>query len=985
MTIALRKKLSEWGAAGILPWLVVLAALSLYLTTLNESVCLSNLPQVAQLNNWDWQPSLLWPLEFAVTYPLRFLPARIVPNALNTLSAVLAALTLGLLARSVALLPQDRTPLQRELIQNTFGLMRGRAALIPPVLAVTACGLQLSFWLHATGGTGEILKLLVFAYVIRCLLEFRLDGRQTWLSRAAFVYGLGMANDWAMTGFLPLFILVLIVLKGVAFFNPRFLIRMALYGLGGLTLLLLLPAVQALTHDSPVSFWQALRFEVVTAKNALAVVFNRCYNYKRDVAVLLGLTSFIPVMLMCIRWRIFSADASPFGTWVANTMFNVAHMLFFVVCVWVTFDPPFSPANVSRLLSLPFATSMLKLYYLSCLAIGYYSGYLLVVFSRPNVRDLGYRPGAEFRFFISQLTCSTVKGVVWTLTLLVPLGLFYKNYAIVRAENAGAAAQYGAFIAESLPRTGAIVLSDDPYRQFLTQAALVNRGRETNFVLLNTQMLPYGIYHKFLRSKYPKFFGKDPVTSPTNDYINPLVLVRMMTALAQSNQLWYAHPSFGYYFEQFYLEPYGLAYRMNFYPTNQLSSPALTESQIAQNEKFWAQAQKKALEPLTNALALGRKKEKFPPMRKLTELARIRREPGREVQTIASYYSRALNHWGVELQRAGRLQDAAKYFSQALELNPENIAAEINLEFNKTLQAGRASPIVASKSIDEQLRAFRTLERAMNINGPFDEPTFCYNLGLEFIRGGNYRQAAQQFERAVQIEPRNLEARLWLGRLFNLWRLPDKALELVAQARANPAWSTADPTNALQFMLIEAAAQSIKSNVPATFEIIESAIARYPTDTNLLNVAMYLYLAHGEYSNALAAADRFLRVVPDDVGGLISKGVIYMQLNAHAEAIAPLSRALVLQPTNYVAMFNRAVAYLQTDQLEAARSDYLELNRVFPMSYQVYFGLGEIAYRKKDTNAAIIYYQNYLSNAIPGSAEVEFVKTRLSELTGRTR
>ncbi|MDW7978978.1 MAG: DUF2723 domain-containing protein, partial [Verrucomicrobiales bacterium] len=528
MTIALRRKLSEWGAGEVLPWLIVAVALALYLGTMNRTVGLSNLPQVAQLNKWDWQPSLLWPLEFIVTYPFRALPPQTVPVALNVLTALLGALTLGLLARSVALLPQNRTPLQRDLLKSTFGLMGGRVAWLPPTLAASLCGLQLGFWLHATGGAGEMLKLILFAYVIRCLLEFRLDGRQSWLSKAAFVYGLGMAHDWAMIGFFPLFIAALIVLKGLGFFNPRFLLRMALYGLAGLSLLLVLPAVQALTPDAPVSFWQALRFEVVTAKNTLAVVFSRCYTYKPHVAVLLGLISIVPVVFTWIRWRSFAPDASPFGTWVAHTMFNVAHILVLVVCLLVSFDPPFSPANVSKELALPFAAPLLKLYYLSCLAVGYYSGYLLVVFSRPRTDDLGYRPHAELRHFVRRLTCRSVKGAVWLLTILAPLALFMKNYPIVRAENMGAAAQYGKLIASCLPSSGAIVLSDDPYRQFLTQAALVNRGGDTNFVLLNTQMLPFGIYHQFLRSRYPKTFGNDPVTSPTNDFVNPIQLVRMM-------------------------------------------------------------------------------------------------------------------------------------------------------------------------------------------------------------------------------------------------------------------------------------------------------------------------------------------------------------------------------------------------------------------------------------------------------------------------
>jgi len=48
-----------------------------------------------------------------------------------------------------------------------------------------------------------MLDLLLFAYVIRNLLEFRLDGRESWLLKASLVYGAGMTNNWAMIGFFP--------------------------------------------------------------------------------------------------------------------------------------------------------------------------------------------------------------------------------------------------------------------------------------------------------------------------------------------------------------------------------------------------------------------------------------------------------------------------------------------------------------------------------------------------------------------------------------------------------------------------------------------------------------------------------------------------------------------------------------------------------------------------------------------------------------
>src|SRR5439155_25798238 len=107
------------------------------------------------------------------------------PLALNLFSMVCAVLTLALLARSVTLLPHDRTHPQRLREKSEFSLLTVRAAWLPPLLAVIVCGLQLTFWEHATSASGEMLDLLMFAYVIRSLLEFRIDERESWLTRAA--------------------------------------------------------------------------------------------------------------------------------------------------------------------------------------------------------------------------------------------------------------------------------------------------------------------------------------------------------------------------------------------------------------------------------------------------------------------------------------------------------------------------------------------------------------------------------------------------------------------------------------------------------------------------------------------------------------------------------------------------------------------------------------------------------------------------------
>jgi len=55
--------------------------------------------------------------------------------------------------------------------------------------------------------------------------------------------------------------------------------------------------------------------------------------------------------------------------------------------------------------------------------------------------------------------------------------------------------------------------------------------------------------------------------------------------------------------------------------------------------------------------------------------------------------------------------------------------------------------------------------------------------------------------------------------------------------------------------------------------------------------------------------------------------------------------------------------YMRAGKLEPAQRDYEILQKVFPTAFQIYYGLAEIAWQKKDTNAAIRYYELYFSQA----------------------
>ena len=187
-----------------LPLLAALGAFALYAVTLSRGVTVNSLSLTAKVAGWDWVPMAGHPLFWLLTLPLRLLPAAWVPLGLNLFSATTAALTLGLLARTIQLMLWNR-PWEKA---NRL------ASALPVLLACVVGGLEFSFWQEATAATGEMLDLLLLAASLWLLLEYRVCRKSRWLDAAVFVWGLGMAENWLMLLALPLFVGGVIWLQG---------------------------------------------------------------------------------------------------------------------------------------------------------------------------------------------------------------------------------------------------------------------------------------------------------------------------------------------------------------------------------------------------------------------------------------------------------------------------------------------------------------------------------------------------------------------------------------------------------------------------------------------------------------------------------------------------------------------------------------------------------------------------------------------------
>lgn len=333
-----------------LPWLLGGVMFLVYAVTLNHWVTLLNIGQVAAVSGWMWQPQIYNPLSFLATLPLRLVPAAHLPIAMNLLSAVFAAATLGVLARSVALLPHDRTEMERLRERSDFSFLTGWVAWIPPVAAVIFAGFQFTFWENATSFTNESLQLLWAAVIVWQMLEYRLDELESRLYAVAFLYGSGIAENWAMAGFFPVFLIMIIWLRGLSFFNTHFLGRMTLSGLLGLLAFLLLPILAKITQDYPISIWDALKPNLALDWRVLHLVV---VSDVRHTLALISLTSLLPAFLMAIRWSATFGDSSRMGTVLVRYLMHLINFVFLGFLLWVEFDPAFSPQRLLKETGVP--------------------------------------------------------------------------------------------------------------------------------------------------------------------------------------------------------------------------------------------------------------------------------------------------------------------------------------------------------------------------------------------------------------------------------------------------------------------------------------------------------------------------------------------------------------------------------------------------------------------------------------------------------
>lgn len=939
---------------SVLPWIVAALALVLYLATLNPWVTLSSVGPVNQVTGWETVPVLNRPLLWLITRPFTVLSGNAQILALNGLSALLAALSLAQLIRTISILPQDRTRDQRQRETHPSRILSGPLGWLPPVVGAAVLAFQPAFWEQATSHTGEMLDLLILSLVIRSLMEDRLVDHNRWALAVPFLVGAGAANGWAMIAVSPFLLIALIWNKPARFISFDFLSKGIPLFLAGLLFYLLLPVIKPGVTGSDVTFFDALKANLSEQK---AYLTSPYYAPKmRLYLFLISLTSFVPVLIMSFRLKSMTTETSRFGQNLLSWLLIVVALAFTVAGIAASAGLDQFKLTPERILNqddvpgaikaLPFLTTR----YLSALSVGYFLGFLIIVLTK-DPRKGSQRGQENVR--------NALKMVGYTVAVAAVAGAILaavRSLPVIRVVNGPALSLHFKTQAAQLPGKPAVLLSDDGLRLFLLKAALQQSGNTVRHIFLDTGSLNYPEHHRQLKIRYPEAANHWLATNRLADRIVAQPdLQGLVVSLSTNFPVYYLHPSFGYYFERFYPEPKGLVYELKLYGPTELTPPAASAALLDTTDAFW-----KTHAPGIATLLKGGSKT----------------QPGNVyLQTI---YSRAVNDWGVFLQRNKRLPQAADAFKSAAEINPDNFIAKANMEFNAGLQKGTTVAVSQTDDMSSTLRSMGYLEMSLNRFGLLDEVNGVLRTAESFAGGNNLRQALVNFLRARELDPTNVVGQVGLLKTYVDVGLPDLALRQLQQLRASKAPLTVGQE--VDVLFSEAIAYLNKGNQPGAEAILKNAYAAAPDDPNRLALLTKFYLLTRQVPQAL---DTLQRKIGNDPKSPIhiDKAALLIQTGQPALALEEMNRFLAVTPDSQPAQLNRATALLLLNKLDEARTAYADMQRLSKKPlYQAALGLNEVAVRQKNWGEATLQAEKYLKDAPRNTPEFQAMERRLDDL-----
>ncbi len=293
------------------------------------------------------------------------------------------------------------------------------------------------------------------------------------------------------------------------------------------------------------------------------------------------------------------------------------------------------------------------------------------------------------------------------------------------------------------------------------------------------------------------------------------------------------------------------------------------------------------------------------------------------------------NNLGLALLQKGNVVDAIAHFQKALEINPNDVEANINL----------GSALLQKGNVDEAIAHY---QKTLQINPNNVEAH--NNLGNALLQKGNVDEAIAHYQRALQIKPDSAEAHNNLG------------LALLQKGDVNEA--IAHFQEALQIYPDYAEAHNNLGNTLLQKGKVDDAITHFQRALQInsdnakacYNLGNAL-LQKGKVDEAIVHYQRALQITPGYSEAHNNLGEALLQKGSVDEAIAHYQRSLQIKPNVAETHYNLANALLQKGKVDEAIAHFQKALQIKPDSAKAQNNLGGALLQKGNVDEAIAHFQ----------------------------
>ena len=331
--------------------------------------------------------------------------------------------------------------------------------------------------------------------------------------------------------------------------------------------------------------------------------------------------------------------------------------------------------------------------------------------------------------------------------------------------------------------------------------------------------------------------------------------------------------------------------------------------------------------------------------------------------------------FGTGVVQASRKGDGAKGEAKSEKNTPDRAAAYYHFSLARSMEEGGNF----ISAVDEYKKAIQEDPQAASL---------YMELSNAYLRHRQLRNAIQEAENAIRVNPDSLEAHRLLGSIYyNIIR-------------------SEDPNKA----------PSSNENLKKAIQEYETICKLDPSDTNSFVVLSLLYRYDGQAEKAIEAAKKLLETAPSSEAGLTTLAQLYSDQGNTQEAINVFKKALELNPNspriyeqlaiayeqvkdskNAIESYRKAMALdeeslelrkglaqalLDDNQDAEAEKEFLKILEADPDEGLAYFRLAQIYRKRREFDKALANY-NKANSILVGSFEISFHIATLYEELGK--